>query len=402
MATRWDFWLPTRVLFGRGGLRRLGPTAKPWGKKALLVGYAERGPLEAMYQKAIAWLTGVGVAVVEYFAVEPEPSAETVEDAAQLARDTQVDVVIGLGGGSVIDAAKAVALLVAQGGRLEDYTDNNPQARPIEAALPVVAVPTTAGTGSEITSIAVVGLSASDSFASEPCKASLVADVLRPAVALVDPDLTLHCPARLTAACGVDALGHAVEACMSRRANPMTTTLATRAVQLLVDFLPRAVEDMGDADARESVALAATLAGAAFNEAGVTLGHAVAQALGALLHIAHGEAVALGLPLVLHYNAEVCTDVFSDLAVACGISGDTAESRAAAFVEHLLGLLRTLGLPQRLEWPSEDGGRPMTSQQWAARVAENAHRTTPVPLKLNPRKIDEATLRELIEKRYAY
>ena len=178
---------------------------------------------------------------------------------------------------------------------------------------------------------------------------------------------------------------------MSRRANPMSSLLAGRAVGLIVANLARAVEDPDDPGPREPLSLAATLAGAAFSAAGVTMTHAIAQALGGLLHVPHGVGVAIGTPVNLRYNARECTQVYARLAHLCSIGGDSAEARAAAFVDRVIELLQSVGLPDRVKVPPDAPG------DLAARLARNAIESTPVPLRLNPRKIDETKLVEIFE-----
>ena len=369
-----------------------------------------------------------------------EPDPQLAAAGARVARGAGCDAIVALGGGSVIDAAKGIAVLAATGGDLWDYTDAAKQPRPVTAALPVIAVPTTAGTGAEVTSVAVftcdarrmehysvqmvddanrlqdrrsgtpsydAGRSSAPSYIA---KASLVSPAIFPKVAIVDPDLAVGTPARLTAACGADALGHAIEACVSRAANPISSALGARAVGLIVRHLPQAVANPGDPAPREPLSLAATLAGAAFNAAGVTAAHAIAHALGAVLHVPHAEAVAVATPLMLRYNAEACVEVYAELAAACGLRADTPEQLAARFVEQIAGMLRSIGLPERIAVPSADvpstrsadvpsassGQDARAPEEVAALLAHNAVAHSPLPLRLNPRKIDEAAMRELV------
>ena len=212
---------------------------------------------------------------------------------------------------------------------------------------------------------------------------------MRPSLALVDPDLAVGTPAALTAACAADALGHAIEACLSRRANPISSSLAGLAVGLVARNLPLAVADPDDPAPREPLALAATLAGAAFSEAGVTVTHALAQALGGVLHVPHGLAVAVGTPVALRYNAACCVEQYGQLANYCGAEGDSPEQRAEAFVARVIDLLRSVGLPERIAVPEE------APDDLVDKLVRNAMESTPVPIQLNPRKVDEAALAEM-------
>jgi alcohol dehydrogenase class IV len=388
MPRNWQFSLPTQIEFGRGAPRRLGGAARPLGQSALLVGYRACPALDEPFARAAKSLRAAGLYLAEFREIEGEPDLAVVDRGADLARAAGAEVIAALGGGAVLDAAKGIALVARCGGVMADYVDANPDPRPAAAALPLVAVPTTAGTGSEATNIAVV--SGPSPRAGEACqKMAVAAPALQPKVALVDPELTLACPPELTAACGADALGHAIEACLSRATNPISTALGCRAAGLIVAHLPRAVARPDDLAAREALALAATLAGAAINSSGVTLTHSVAHALGALLHVPHGAAVALATPLNLRYNLETCVAAYAELAAACGIGGAPAD-RAATFVERIAELLVAVGLPQRIALPAGDRG------DWAARLAQNAFASTPTPLRLNPRPIDEPALAHLI------
>jgi alcohol dehydrogenase len=222
-------------------------------------------------------------------------------------------------------------------------------------------------------------------------KASISGPAVAPKAAVVDPALAVGSPPPLTAACGADALGHAIESCMSRRANPISSALAGRAVALIVENLPGAVENPDDAAPREPLALAATLAGAAFSAAGVTMTHAIAQALGGVLHVPHGAGVAIGTPSNLRYNLDHCIEEYAELARWCRLPGDQPRELAERFVDCICDLLERIGLPAWVEPPTD------APPDLADRLARNAVLSTPVPLKLNPRPIDEAGLKEVFQ-----
>ncbi|NQU25535.1 MAG: iron-containing alcohol dehydrogenase [Candidatus Nealsonbacteria bacterium] len=391
MQKRWQFHVPTQVRFGRGGLKRLGETAKEFGTSAMLVGYRDQTGLEKTYDRATRSLADAGVAVTEFLEIPPDPEAELAVEGARRASEAGVDVVVGLGGGSPIDAAKGIAALVKMGGNLWDYAGANEQFRPITDSLPLVAVPTTSGTGTEVTAVAVFNHSGVGSTAEYPLKASIAGPAVLPNVALVDPELTVGSPPGLTAACGADALGHALEACMSRQANPLSTALAGRAISLIVKHLPATVENPDDPDLRESLALASTLAGVAFANSSVTTPHTMAHALGALLHVPHGQAVAIATPLNLRFNAEVCRDVYCHIAHYCGIIDKDPEQQAARFIDRITELLREVGLPDRVEVPA---GAPA---DLASRLAANAMESTLKPLLWNPREVTKDQLTRLFE-----
>ncbi len=385
MSRAWEFELPTRIQFGRGGLRKIGETVRSLGRSALLVGYRERTGLDEVYERAESLLAKAGVAV-SHFGVDPEPEAESIQVGADAAREGGVDVVVAVGGGSVIDAAKAVAGLARCGGTLWQYTGGAFKGPRISDALAIVAVPTTAGTGSEVSSVAVFTFRGVGSRPEVPLKGTISSPVLYPRVALVDPDLSVGAPPLVTARCGADALGHAIEARISRRAGPISSALACRAVGQIYRNLRRAVDDPSDPQPREELALAATFAGAAFSAAGVVVNHAIAHALGAVLGTPHGEAVAIGTPVHLRYNAQQCQSEYAELADCCGIEGDTEAARAARFVEEVTELLRSVGLPQEIE------ARAGTEGDLIEQLVDNAIESTSVVLSLNPRKVDRDAL----------
>jgi len=391
MARPWEFQLPTRVVFGRGALRRLGDVVRPLGSSALLVGYRDAPALEETYARAARFLEKSGIAARWFRRVETDPDAELPVEGALQARKMGTDVVVALGGGSVIDAAKAIAAWARTEGCLWDYTDANPQSRPIAEALPLVAVPTTAGTGSEASGVAVLTYRGVGPRPEWPLKAAVYGPAIVPKAALVDPDLAVGSPPSLTASCGADALGHAIESYTSRQANPIASTLAARAVRSIVEHLPRAVAEPANPEPREPLALAATLAGAAFNQSGVTVGHAIAHALGALLAVPHGLAVAIATPLCLRYNAEQCVAQYAELADALGLAAASLEEKAGRFVATITGLLSSVGLPDHAAIPPDAPG------DLPDRLVENAIASTSAAITLNPRKTDAGALKQLFQ-----
>ncbi len=384
MLRQWEFHQPTRIVFGRGTIRNLAEAVRPWGKTALLVGYRDPRELQTAYDAALERLRAAGLGVSLGLAITPEPSGEQIVQLAAIARDIRADVILGIGGGSVLDAAKVVALLCRTEAPLESFFLTNPARHPLDEALPVVAVPTTAGTGAEVTDIAVVGHR--DAHGQE-FKASLFGPAIRPKVALLDPDLTIGTPAKVTAASGVDALAHAIEACLSRRATPVSTALAGEAVRLISAHLAQAVAAPDDPEPRESLLLAATLAGLALSSAGVTAAHAVAHALGAVLKVPHAQAVALATPVMLRYNLVSCRQEYAMLAHCCGLTADDPQPLPERFVAHIAALLGQVGLAQHL---------PVAEKATAAvldRLVANAFAYARVPITLNPARMNEAALR---------
>ena len=392
MLRSWDFQLPTQIQFGRGTLRKLGEVVASIGNAAVLVGYRDRTGLEDAYERAIQSLVKAGVRVTTFFEVAPEPDTSTAIRGAEAARQAGAELVIGLGGGSVMDAAKAVAALAHGRVSAAEVFRVSPDPQAVREALPVVAIPTTSGTGSEVSDIAVLSTADADA-PGQTLKVSIFGPALRPSLAVVDPDLTLGLPAELTAACAADALGHAIEASLSRRANPLASLAAARAVALVVENLPRALGQPREPAPREALALAATLAGVAFTSAGVVVGHALAQALGGVLHLSHGAAVALATPVCLRYNAACCGEIYAELARVCrGPAADPPDTLASRWIDHVVRLLHDAGLPGQIPAP---GATAQQREELVARLVRSARRGSRVPILLNPRKTDDAALAEL-------
>ncbi|HEX8588744.1 iron-containing alcohol dehydrogenase [Pseudomonas sp.] len=242
--------------------------------------------------------------------VKPEPEIAIVEDCTRAYRDGGHDGLIGVGGGSAIDIAKGVAAFANHEGPLAELFGVDQVTR---KGPPLIAIPTTAGTGSEVTNVAIF----SDKQAQ--LKKGIVSDYLLPDVALVSPLMTLTCPRSVTAASGVDALVHAIEAYLSVNASPITDAIALGAIKLIVKALPKAYANPSNVQAREDMATASLMAGMAFGNAGVGAVHALAYPLGGRFNIAHGVSNALLLPYVMAWNKLACVERMRDIAEAMGL-----------------------------------------------------------------------------------
>lgn len=279
-----------------------------------------------------------GMRLQIYGGVTSEPTLRHVDEALAIARESGADTIIGIGGGSAIDTAKATAIMVTHPGRLADYQGYDRFLRP---GLPVIAIPTTAGTGSEVTRVTVV----TDDV--RQVKMMLASDHLLPAAAIVDPLLTRGCPPAVTASAGVDALSHAIEAYVSRRAQPLSDALARSACRLIVAHLPAAYRDGSDVAARTGVMDGALQAGMAFSNASVALVHGMSRPLGALFGIPHGLANAMLLGAVMRFSLPGALMRYADLADDLGAPGDdrSAEARATAAVAAVNALVQQLDIP---------------------------------------------------------
>lgn len=337
-ATGIEISLPPRIVVEGGAGARLAELAAELGmRRPLLVTdpfMAAHGPVPAL----LARLAEAGAAPALFDAVRPDPVLANVTDALEALRAHAGDGVIAVGGGSPIDVAKAVSVAATNEGPIAGYAGYH---RIPRAGLPTIAVPTTAGTGSEVTRVAVI----TDEERRE--KLMVLDDHLLCDVALVDFELTLSCPPDLSAHVGVDSLTHAIESFVSSRANPVTDGWALLALRLIWANLRTAVREPGDRAARRALALGATLAGMAFSNASVALVHGMSRPLGARFHLAHGLSNAVLLPAVCRFSLAGAPDRYARLARELGLAAAADPDPVAAeqLVEGLERLNAELGIP---------------------------------------------------------
>jgi alcohol dehydrogenase class IV len=330
------------IVFGPGTIARIGEiAARRLGGNVLLV--TDQGLIGVgLVEPALKALKAAHVAVAIYDGVVADPPESVVMAAVAAAQQAGAQGVIGLGGGSSLDVAKLVALVAKSGEALTDiYGVGNAKG----PRLPLILVPTTAGTGSEVTPISVVTTGHAE-------KKGVVSPILLPDVALLDPQLTYKLPHHVTAATGVDAMVHAIEAYTSASANnnPLSRLLAEKALHLLGEGIRSAVREGSHIEARSQMLLGSMLAGQAFANSPVAAVHALAYPIGGHYHVPHGLSNALVLPHVLRFNAEVCGDTYAMLAPhAFSWLGDVPPSkRAQELIDALAHLTIEIGLPHRL------------------------------------------------------
>lgn len=330
------------IRFGVGAIADLPSAFKlNSGSKVFIV--TDPGIVGAnLLENLLSPLQAAGIAPVVYDKVIADPPERIVWEAAELARSAGSNAVIGFGGGSSLDVAKLVALLAKGNEQLQDiYGVNLVKGE----RLPLALLPTTAGTGSEVTPIAVVTTGASE-------KRGVVSPVLLPDLALLDPGLTVSLPPLVTAATGIDAMVHAIEAYTSININnnPLSKILARRALSLLAGAIRTAVKDGSDRVARGHMLLGSMLAGQAFANSPVAAVHALAYPVGGHCHVPHGISNALVLPHVLRFNAECCSSAYADLATAAfpHLADCPLNERASAFIDELASLAKEVAVPQRL------------------------------------------------------
>ncbi len=354
------FLCTPKVMHGVGVLSEIAPQLALLGKKPMILigggSFRRSGALEAL-------LASVQGDYALFEGVPSDPDVATVEASAKAYVAAGCDYLIAAGGGSVLDAAKAAGLLIANGGDIADYETAVPQ----KASPPLVAIPTTAGTGSEVTKWTII---------TDPARKKKMAighESLMPALAVLDPELTLSMPPSVTAATGMDALTHAIEAYLSDKATPLSDVWSLAAIKLIAKNLLIAAEEPQNNAARGAMLLGQFCAGLAFNNSSVALVHAMSRPLGAYYGVPHGEANAMLLPIVLEYNQGERQERYAAMAEAMEIG----ETEAAAVVRYVAGLLERLPLKKRLS----DYG---VQEEDLPKMARDAYNNGSA--KVNPRK----------------
>lgn len=372
----------TRLVYGPGTLARLGELARELGFRRTLV-VADPGIVEAGYAaQASRALEAAGVTAFLFSGFDHDPTSAMAEAGRAAARASGIDSLVGLGGGSSMDCAKSIGFLLANGGRMPDYRGYAKVRTPLP---PMIGIPTTAGTGSEAQSYALV----SDDRTHEKMACGDPSAAFR--VAILDPELLVSLPRSVTAVTGYDAIAHAVETWVTNARTPASDLYAREAFRLLDASYPRVLESPRDQDARGATLLAAHWAGAAIEASMLGATHACANPLTARYGTAHGAAIALLLPHVVRWNGVVAEARYGELLAAAGRRAPVGEA-AAALAARLEELARLAGLPGRLR----DVGVP--EADLAALAAEAAAQWTG---RYNPRSFDGHAAQELYRAAYA-
>ncbi|MDC5818361.1 L-threonine dehydrogenase [Vibrio europaeus] len=344
------FFIPTVNLMGAGCLKDAADSIQSQGfKKGLIVTDKILSQI-GMVKQVQDMLSERDVETVVFDGTQPNPTISNVNDGLSLLADNECDFVISLGGGSPHDCAKGIALVASNGGKIGDYEGVDQSAKPM---LPLIAINTTAGTASEMTRFCII------TDEERHIKMAIVDKHTTPLISVNDPELMLAKPASLTAATGMDALTHAVEAYVSIAATPITDAVAIKAIELIQAHLRKAVENGDDIEAREQMAYAQFMAGMAFNNASLGYVHAMAHQLGGFYDLPHGVCNAILLPHVQRYNAQVCPERLRDVAKAMGVEveGLSAEQGAEVAIDAIVALAKDVGIPagiQELGAKSED------------------------------------------------
>lgn len=350
-----NFHQTTQLVFGRGRINELAEIILKYGKKALLVTTKGTHPArQEQYNRVIEILVKGGIEIAHYDNVIPNPTIETITGGAKMAKEFGAEVIIGLGGGSSMDAAKAISVEATHEGTSWDYLFyKSPQPDP-KKLLPVVTVSTTSGTGSQVTQVAVVTNS------QERDKSALYNNILYPEVSIVDPELMLTVPKFITATTGFDVLCHAFESTINPGTGAYVDLLAWEAISIVVENLPKLLADLNNIDAREKMAWADVLAGLCIANAGVTLPHGMGMAIGGMYpHVAHGEALAIVYPACAEFTWKNAVPQHAKLARALNpelklVTDDQAAAKASEEVVNFLNKIELTKTLKDVNVPEEE------------------------------------------------
>ncbi|GAW93550.1 iron-containing alcohol dehydrogenase [Calderihabitans maritimus] len=381
------FLIPTEILYGPGASDNLGERVRQLGSTALVV--TDRGVVRAgVVEKIEKSLVASGVKIKRFEGVKPNPDIEIVDRAFQIARTQDTEVLIGIGGGSSIDVAKAVGLLLANGGAsISEYVAGKSIRNPNP---PLIAVPTTCGTGSEVTTSTVV---------LDPVRKHKVSlrqgTFLCPTLAVIDPHLLTTLPSQVVASTGMDALTHAIESYLSLAASPITEGCALYAIELIGRYLRPATSNPSNLKAIGSMAIASTIAGMSFGQASTTLVHGMAHALGGYVDLPHGLATAVLLPHVMEFNLPADPEKFARVAQALGqhVEGLTTIEAARLSVKAVRELMSDVGISETLETVEVKREDIILMSKAAAAEKRLAN---------NPRRVNEEDILKIFEQVFCH
>ncbi len=357
-----NFCLPINIHFGRNKISKIGEICTPYGKKALIVTGRSSTKKTGLLYKVIDLLEKEGVSSVLFDEVKSNPLTTTAEKGAEVAKENNCEFVIGLGGGSTLDATKAIAFSALNPGPIIDYI----YGKKGNGALPIIAVTTTAGTGSEGDCFAVL----TDPETND--KKSLKSIYIYPKESIVDPQLMITLPPHIIAPTGFDALCHCIEAYIARNSNPITEALAIKAIEMVTKYLPIVYKDPSNLDAWDKVALSNTIGGMVIDRSGVTLPHGLEHPVSGLLDVVHGEGLAALMITVMKYTYKSSLEKFKEIAKAMGedveeLSDEDAALKAIEAIEKLLleinlsPTLSNLGVKEEhIDWLSNNAIKTMT------------------------------------------
>ena len=374
-----DFHNPVRLIFGCGKLALVGNVTKQYGHKALIVTSGSSGR-SGLLQRVIDYIKSEGLECVVFDKVTANPLTTLAHAGAALAKSENCDIVVGLGGGSAMDAAKAIAFMAVNEGDVSDYIFGKPGI----GALPLILITTTAGTGSEGNNMGVLTNPDNND------KKSIKSPFLYAKASIVDPELLLTLPKRSIAGPGLDALFHAIESYISKKSNPITEIMSLQTIALITENLPKVYEDTSNIAAWEKVALANTLGGMAIDAGGVTLPHALEHPVSGLFNVTHSEGLAALYIPIMKFTYLSAPQKFAMIAKTMGanIDGLSIEEAAASSMECVSRLLTRLDMTPTLK----DFGVTEDKLDW---LTANALKTMNFPIENNPRVPTSEEIKEI-------
>jgi len=380
---RFEFYSAGRIIFGSGVFSEIGNLSSTFGKKALIILGKKSFRSTNKFELLLYELKNNNVEYILYEGISTEPDTETVDKAGEIGFKNRVDMVIGIGGGSVIDTGKAVSGILTNGGSVSDYMEGIGKGLTIsKPSLPYIAVPTTAGTGAEVTKNSVI-------YSKEKnVKRSMRSPHLIPNIALVDPELTVHLSKSQTAYSGMDALTQLIESYVSKKAQPITSALSIYGIELAGKSLLRAYNDGGDIKAREDMMLASLLSGLALANAGLGAVHGLASSLGAF-SIPHGKVCAILLSVITRENLSHDIAKFAKIGIAFTKRYFNSDKSAAyAALDFIYYLCKKLNIPENLkEYKIQKDSIP--------EIIKNAGKSN---MRANPKSFTDEELKNLLEK----
>lgn len=383
-----SYYQPTEIIYGEGRINEIGEVVKKYGKKCLLVTTPVFPSVEAQYTKVKNILSDSGIEVAHFDNVQPNPTTDIITAGAEMAKSFGAEAVIGLGGGSSMDSAKAIAVEATHEGSCWDYLFFKKE--PTEATLPIIAVSTTSGTGSQVTQVAVVTNTA------ERDKSALYHPIIYPDVCVIDPELMLTVPKRVTAATGFDAMCHSFESTLNPGSSDYINTMAFRSIEIVAETLPYLLENLDDQEARSKMAMADTYGGLCIANSGVTLPHGVGMAISGMYpNVPHGESLAIIYPQFSRFTYKSAVPEFARIGriLKNDLNSVPDEVAAEKSCYEIDSFLQKIGLWVKLK----DYGMPEEEIEMLAK------QSMVLPdYKANPKVASDEEMLSLIQKSYSH
>ncbi|MDX1700899.1 MAG: iron-containing alcohol dehydrogenase [Melioribacteraceae bacterium] len=384
---QFNYYQPTEIIYGEGRINELGEVVKKYGNKCLLVTTPVFPAVEDQYAKVKQLLMDSGIEIAHFDQVQPNPTTEIITAGAEMAKSIGAEVVIGLGGGSSMDSAKAIAVEATHEGSCWDYLFFKKE--PTEATLPIIAISTTSGTGSQVTQVAVVTNTA------ERDKSALYHPIIYPNVCIVDPELMITVPQKVTAATGFDALCHSFESTLNPGSNEYINTMGFRSIELVVETLPYLLKNLDDQEARSKMAMADTYGGLCIANSGVTLPHGVGMAISGMYpNVPHGESLAIIYPQFSRFTYKSAIPEFARIGriLNDNLNSESDEVAAERACDEIDKFLQEIGLWVRLK----DYGMP------EGEIDKLAKQSMVLPdYKANPKVASDEEMLNLIQNSYS-